>query len=69
VMDGLTAIRRIRRYELDRGRSPTPIIMITANALPEHRAAGMDAGADIFITKPLSANTFFGAVSALRTPD
>jgi signal transduction histidine kinase/ActR/RegA family two-component response regulator len=69
VMDGLTAIRRIRRYEIDRGRSPTPIIMITANALPEHRAAGMDAGADIFITKPLSANTFFGAVSALRTPD
>ncbi|WP_419251655.1 ATP-binding protein [Caulobacter sp. ErkDOM-YI] len=68
VMDGLTAIRRMRRYEIDRGRTPTPIIMITANALPEHRAAGMEAGADIFITKPLSANTFFGAVSTLRTP-
>jgi len=67
VMDGLTAIRRMRRHETDHGRPPTPIIMITANALPEHRTAGLEAGADIFITKPLSANSFFGAVSTLRT--
>lgn len=66
VMDGLAAIRRMRRYETDCGRPPTPIIMVTANALPEHRTAGLDAGAGMFIAKPLSANTFYGAVSALR---
>jgi len=66
VMDGLTAIHRIRQHEEGLDRSQTPIIMISANALPEHRAAGIEAGADLFVTKPLSAESFFGALSALR---
>ena len=38
VMDGLEATRRIRGIEGAAGRSRTPVVMLTANALPEHLA-------------------------------
>lgn len=68
IMDGLSAIRRIRLHEAHLGQSPTPVIMITANALPEHEAASLDAGADLFITKPLSAQSFYSALNTLNPP-
>ncbi len=54
VMDGLTAIRAIRQDERARRAPPTPIWALSANALPEHVAASMAAGADGHLTKPLS---------------
>ncbi len=54
VMDGLTAIRAIRQDERARRASPTPIWGLSANALPEHIAASMAAGADGHLTKPIS---------------
>ncbi|ALL13055.1 hybrid sensor histidine kinase/response regulator [Caulobacter henricii] len=68
IMDGLTAIRRIRLHEAQRGRSQTPVIMITANALPEHEAASLEAGANLFLTKPLSAKSFCSALGTLKLP-
>ncbi|MES2722715.1 MAG: ATP-binding protein [Pseudomonadota bacterium] len=56
VMDGLTAIRRIRERETARHLARSLIVMVTANALPEHRAAGLAAGADAFLTKPLDGH-------------
>lgn len=45
VRDGVAATRDIRRLEAERGLSPTPIIALTANAMPaqvdEYAAAGM----------------------------
>ncbi|WP_309644440.1 ATP-binding protein [Phenylobacterium sp.] len=66
VMDGLTAIRRIRERERARQMRRTPIIMVTANALPEHRAAGMAAGADLFVTKPVDGDSLLGAMAQLH---
>jgi signal transduction histidine kinase/ActR/RegA family two-component response regulator len=66
VMDGLTAIRRIRERERARHLPRTPIIMVTANALPEHRAAGLAAGADVFITKPVDGEHLVQALEQLR---
>lgn len=44
--------------------------MLTANAMPEHRTRSMDAGADDFLTKPLSAEALIGAVAhAIEDPD
>ena len=54
VMDGLTAIRAIRQDEQARQAPPTPIWALSANALPEHIAASMAAGADGHLTKPIS---------------
>lgn len=44
VMDGLTATREIRLHESAMGARPTPLVMLTANALPEHIAAAREAG-------------------------
>ena len=63
VMDGLTAVREIRREEAGCGRPRTPIIMLTANVLPEHVAAGAEAGADGHLPKPLSVQALFAALN------
>ena len=63
VMDGLTAIRAIRAKE-GRGGDRTPILSLTANALPEHAEASLKAGADGHLTKPIGATDLIAAVSA-----
>jgi signal transduction histidine kinase/CheY-like chemotaxis protein len=55
VMDGLSATREIRLHEAALGLDRTPIVMLTANALPEHVAAGVAAGADRHLAKPFNA--------------
>ena len=67
VMDGLQAIIQMRAREHDKGLARTPIIMLTANALPEHEAAGRGAGADAFVTKPISPQTLLGAIEDTLT--
>jgi len=61
-MDGLEATRAIRAIETEEGRPRTPIIMLSANALPEHRQAGQRAGADLYLTKPIAAADLFAAL-------
>jgi PAS domain S-box-containing protein len=63
VMDGLTATCEIRRLEARQGRTPVPIIMLTANALHEHIDAGRQAGADRHLTKPIAAEKLLQALS------
>jgi PAS domain S-box-containing protein len=63
VMDGLTAIREIRAAE-SRGRLfPVSIWALSANALPEHVAASMAAGADGHLSKPVSTEALFAALA------
>ncbi len=62
VMDGLTAVRAIRAREAAQGLPRTPILMLTANALPEHRTASAAAGADAHLTKPITAPVLLGAI-------
>ena len=64
VMDGLSAVREIRQEEAARGWPRTPIIMLTANALPEHRQASAEAGADDHLGKPINAQVLFAALDA-----
>ena len=52
VMDGLTAIGHIRRIEAAAGQARTPIAVLSANAMAEHVAAALEAGADTHISKP-----------------
>ena len=67
VMDGLTAVRAIRRGELaaqSAGGAPVrlPIIMLTANAMSEHVADALAAGADLHLGKPFTAEALFEAI-------
>jgi len=65
VMDGLTATREIRLHEAAIGLDRTPIVMLTANALPDHVAASHAAGADHHLAKPFNAAELLGLVSDL----
>ena len=62
VMDGLTAIRRIRAWEADRGGRRTPIVVLSANVMSEHRQASAAAGADDHIGKPVGVEQLISAV-------
>ncbi|MGH6970972.1 MAG: response regulator, partial [Caulobacteraceae bacterium] len=63
VMDGLSAIREIRRREAAEGRLRTPIYTLTANALPEHARAAAAAGADGHLTKPVNAAVLLDSIA------
>ncbi|MBN8553020.1 MAG: response regulator [Caulobacterales bacterium] len=65
VMDGLAAVRAIRDLERSETRARTPVLMLTANALAEHVAAGRDAGADGHLAKPITLATLLAAVSGV----
>ena len=64
VMDGLTAIQLMRGHEANTGGGRTPILVLSANALPEHRHAAALAGADGHLPKPITAPALIGAVHA-----
>ena len=53
VLDGLSAAREIRALEAVRGRRHTPIVALSASALPEHIADAKAAGMDGHLAKPL----------------
>ena len=60
VMDGYEATQMIRQWERERGRSPRPIVALTADAFDAERERCQAVGMDDFLTKPIS-------ISALRT--
>src|ERR671922_2585779 len=59
-MDGLEACRRLRRegYRL-------PVLMLTAREEVENRVAGLDAGADDYVTKPFALDELLARMRAL----
>ena len=65
VMDGLTATSAIRIAQTQLGQPRTPVIMLTANAMPEHVEAGRKAGADSHLAKPITMAGLFGAIEAV----
>ncbi len=64
VMDGITATRTIREVERARRKSATPIIVLSANALPEHLDASRAAGADRHLAKPISPVQLLSALQS-----
>lgn len=53
VMDGFEATRRIREIETDIGRSPVPVIALTANVLDGDRERCIAAGMTDYLAKPV----------------
>jgi signal transduction histidine kinase/FixJ family two-component response regulator len=62
VMDGPTAMREIRRIEAQTGRFRTPIVALTANAMPHQIASQIEAGADTHAAKPIQLATLIEAM-------
>ncbi len=61
-MSGSELCRRLRREPATRR---TPIIMLTAKASESERVAGLDLGADDYITKPFSVRELMARVRAV----
>ena len=59
VMDGLEATRRIR---LDPRWAKTPIIMLTAKAMPDDQERCLSAGANDYMAKPLDVDKLLSLV-------
>ncbi len=65
VMDGYTAVRRIRQWEREHGRPPTPIAALTASALEEDICNSFDAGCTAHLSKPIKKSVLLTAISDL----
>src|SRR2546421_10361169 len=59
AIDGFEVCRRIRAW------SKTPILMLTARVDEEDRIAGLDLGADDYLTKPFSPRELLSRVRAI----
>jgi HPt (histidine-containing phosphotransfer) domain-containing protein len=62
VMDGLTATRAIRAWELTNDRAPTPILALTASALKGDQEKCEAAGCTAYLTKPIKEEVLLRAI-------
>lgn len=59
-MDGFQVARQVRAK-----RCSTPILMLTAKSEVEDRIAGLNAGADYYLTKPFDTRELLACINAL----
>src|SRR6202012_1626475 len=59
-MDGISVARRLRE-----GRNQTPILMLTARDTPADIVAGLDTGADDYLTKPFAIGVLLARLRAV----
>src|SRR5437870_1583293 len=59
-LDGLEVCKRLRR-----SGSKLPVLMLTARDAVENRVAGLDAGADDYLTKPFALEELLARIRAL----
>jgi CheY-like chemotaxis protein len=64
-MDGLTVCRRLRQLP---GLRDSVIIMMSAKAMPSEQAAGIDAGANAYLTKPFDEVELMALLRAYASP-
>ena len=59
-MDGYEVTRQVRMH-----RCNTPILMLTAKSDVQDRIAGLNAGADYYLTKPFDSGELLASINAL----
>ncbi|MES3024815.1 MAG: response regulator [Pseudomonadota bacterium] len=60
-----TGLRLLSRIRLDRNFQDIPVIMLTAKSMEEDKLAGLDNGADDYVTKPFSPRELLARSKAL----
>ena len=74
VLDGHAATRQIRQWEAVTGRSPVPIVALSAHAIEEEVRACLDDGCVAHVAKPVDQATLidtierYARVPTVRTP-
>ena len=64
-MPGLDGIDLLRRYRLRHAGGKVPIVMLTADVTLDAKTECAEAGADAFLTKPVSADALFSMLDRL----
>jgi two-component system phosphate regulon response regulator PhoB len=67
-----TGLRFLSRLRSDRQYNDLPVIMLTAKSMEEDKIAGLDNGADDYVTKPFSPRELTARINALlrrKTPE
>jgi DNA-binding response OmpR family regulator len=64
LIDGMTILKRIRKREIK-----TPVLMLTARDTVKDKVAGLDSGADDYLTKPFSVEELLARIRALLRRD
>src|SRR5215831_11696396 len=65
-MSGVEAVRALRTIEL--GRNRLPVIVLSADVTEEARREATEAGADLYLTKPVQATKLLEALATLTAP-
>ncbi|MFC3108922.1 response regulator [Undibacterium arcticum] len=60
-----TGLRLLSRIRSDRQFNEIPVIMLTAKSMEEDKIAGLDQGADDYVTKPFSPRELTARIKAL----
>lgn len=72
MLPGLSGLALARRWRSDPRTKSTPILMLTARGDEPDKVAGLDAGADDYITKPFSTQELLARIRAVlrrRAPE
>lgn len=67
IMSGPEASFEIRRLEKEMGRTRTPIIALTANAMTHHVQECIRSGMDAHVSKPIRPDLLFAAIDETLT--
>jgi two-component system, OmpR family, phosphate regulon response regulator PhoB len=65
MLPGQSGVALARRWRADERTRALPIIMLTARAEETDKVAGLDAGADDYLTKPFSTQELLARIRAL----
>jgi two-component system cell cycle response regulator len=65
MMPGMDGFEVCRRIKSDPKTAHVPVVMVTALDQPSDRVAGLEAGADDFLTKPVDDSALFARVRSL----
>jgi len=65
MMPGMDGFEVCRRIKSNPKTAHIPVVMVTALDQPSDRVAGLDAGADDFLTKPVDDSALFARVRSL----
>ena len=68
LMPGIDGYELLRRVRADERLASTPLIAVTALAMPSDAERIADAGFDGYITKPIEPQTFVSQVAAFLRP-
>lgn len=65
MLPGVSGLQLARRFRADARTRDVPIIMLTARAEEVDKVAGLEAGADDYITKPFSPRELMARIKAV----